>query len=269
MPTIYGSNSNEGAIFVLGQYQSVNLTEKDYTSFLEDSFGPSASLVAQNYPLTAFNASPFPVFTAMSTIITDASYFCPAKHALDLANQNGIIAFTYYYDHTSNCAWLNSLPAEANPIVGATHTSEIPFVFGNLNTAMTLVNSTCNGTTQEYVISESLIDAWTAMALSGDPSIAGLEWPAWNGSSSLGVVVDNETFVAEVDYSACEFWNALDTQLLNFTVAKPNSTVSTIGATPTPTPTPTAPLTATGVRTILRDNSLGLFMVLCILVVLL
>jgi hypothetical protein len=78
----------EGALFILGQcgLGATQLSAENYTSYLVFNFGSAADLVAQNYPLSAFNFTELPpVFLAISTIITDASYSCPADLALNLA----------------------------------------------------------------------------------------------------------------------------------------------------------------------------------------
>jgi carboxylesterase type B len=228
-------DANEGALFVLGQYQSPNISTEDYTTFLHDNFGSAASTVAKAYPLTAFQASPVPVFTAMSTIITDASYFCPAYRALKLAAKNGVPAWTYLWNHTDTCAWFSFIPQtqEALELFSATHTAEIPFVFGNLD-SLPRPNGTCNLTTAERDISATLISAWTAMANTSDPSSSpdkGLFWPSWNASSSLGINIGESVTVSYVNYTACELWDALDATVLNFTVGSTTTTAGSANAT--------------------------------------
>ena len=225
------TDSNEGALFVLGQFQSTTITTAEYTTFLHDNFGSAAPLVAQAYPIAAFNSSPFPAFTAMAEIITDVSYFCPAYRALNLAVQNGIPAWTYLFNHTPSCAWFNFIPQQALELLGATHTAEIPFVFGNLDN-LPLPNGTCNLTTSELDISDTLISAWTAMAATGNPSPdSGLQWPSYNTSHSLGVNIDNSTTVGVVDYTACKFWDTLDATVLNFTAGNATTTTGPPSAT--------------------------------------
>jgi carboxylesterase type B len=221
VPMIFGSNADEGGLFALGTYMSPIISPENYTIFLNENFGTAASLVAQQYPLTlpAFNKSGFPAFTAISTIITQAQFTCPAYQAMLKAQANNISVYTYLNSHIPSCQWWPSLPAPAIPFVGATHTSEIPFVFGNgIGQPLSSPNGTCNFTAQESVLSESLIAAWTAMAETGNPSVSGgLQWPQWDKSSSMGVTIVNGTTVGTVDYSFCEFWDMIDRVYLNFT----------------------------------------------------
>jgi para-nitrobenzyl esterase len=104
------TDTQEGTLFVLGQYNPQNTTGIQYEAFLQENFGSTAPLVANTYPLSAFNSSPFPAFSAMSEIIKDVSYFFPAHRALNVAVQNGVPAWTYLWDHTPSCAWFNFIP---------------------------------------------------------------------------------------------------------------------------------------------------------------
>jgi carboxylesterase type B len=170
------TDHQEGYIFALAQFPS-NFSAANasaYSVFIQDNFGPAASLVAKSYPLSRFNGSSLPVLTAISTIITDAAYKCPAYRGLRRALQNNVPVWAYDFQHTSSCTWLSTLPQEALSRVGATHTAEIPFVFGNLQN-QPAPNGSCNATAQELSISWSLQDAWTAMAANADPSTAAVK----------------------------------------------------------------------------------------------
>lgn len=125
--------------------------------------------------------------------------------------------YAYLNSHVPHCQWMASLPAAAIPYVGATHTSEIPYVFSN-GVGLPLPGGNCSFNSQENAISENIIAAWTAMAANGDPSAeGGLLWPEWNSTASLGLTIVNATSVDKLDYSVCAFWDAIDNQYLNFT----------------------------------------------------
>lgn len=222
VPMIFGSNADEGGLFTLGTFQegftSINATQ--YSTFITENFGPAASLVAKQYPLTAFNNTAFPAFNAINSIITQAQFTCPLYQAMLKAESNNIPVYTYLNSHVPACQWQTNLPQLAIPFVGATHTSDIPFIFGNgVNQPLAAGNGTCNFTTQEVALSETLIAAWTAMASTANPSVqGGLQWPQWNNTASLGVTIFNATSVGPVDYSQCAFWDMIDNSYLNFTV---------------------------------------------------
>ncbi|KAN0116667.1 alpha/beta-hydrolase [Hyaloscypha variabilis] len=220
VPMMFGSNSDEGGIFTLATYRSPLLSAANYSGFLTENFGPAASIVEKQYPLTlpAFNQTGFPAFAAINTILTQAQFTCPAYQAMLKAQSNNIPIYTYLNSHVPSCAWSSLLPAAAIPFVGATHSSELPLVFGN-GVGQPVPNGNCNFTTQEQTISESLIAAWSAMASTGNPSVqGGLQWPQWNSTSSMGVNIVNTTSVGMVDYSQCAFWDMVNNMYLNFTV---------------------------------------------------
>lgn len=229
VPMIFGSNSDEGGLFTLGTFGGLNISPTQYQTFLTENFGPAASIVSEQYPLTlpAFNKGNIsPAFAAINTIITQAQFTCPAYQAMLKAQANNISVYTYLNSHAPNCQWTKSLPQEAIQAVGATHTSEISYVFGNgVNQPLFAGNGTCNFTTAEVAISESLIAAWTAMATTGNPSVpGGLQWPQWNNSTSMGVNIVDATTVGTVDYSQCQFWDMINNLYLNFTSSSVNTT---------------------------------------------
>jgi carboxylesterase type B len=226
VPMIFGSNSMEGALFVLGTYQSPNISAANYSSFLNTNFGPAAPIVEQQYPLnlSAFASTGFPAYAAMTTIITEALFHCPSYQALLKAEANNIPVYAFLNSHKPNCQWMLSLPAAAIPLVGATHTSELPYVFGH-GVNLPLGEGNCSFTADEYAISESLISAYSAMASTGNPSVqGGIQWPQWKKNTSQGVNIVNTTGVSTLDYSQCAFWDMIDNSYLNFTTLTTNQT---------------------------------------------
>jgi hypothetical protein len=59
---IFSSNADEGDLFTLGTYRSPRISAANYSSFLTANFGPAASIVVKQYPLTlpAFNSTGVP-----------------------------------------------------------------------------------------------------------------------------------------------------------------------------------------------------------------
>ena len=219
---VIGTNSIEGGIFTITTY-GVDVSAANYSSFLATSFGAAASTVAEQYPLTlpAFKATGLAGFAAIATVMTEAMFYCPAYQALLKAQSNNIPVYTYLNSHTPSC------PAVPLPVPGATHSTELPYVFGNAGT--------CNFTAQEKAISGELIAAWSAMASMGNPSPeGGLQWPRWDNNTSKGLNIVNATSVGVVDYSRCGFWDMIDNTYLNFTGSSANiSSTNTTNGTGT------------------------------------
>jgi hypothetical protein len=126
---------------------------------------------------------------------------------------------------------------------GATHTSEIPYLFGNLQFNFT---SFCNSTPEEYQLGKQMRGLWTAMAENANPSTDDVKWPAFeitaNGSSTPGLVIGNSTEPGLIDFSACALWEEVTAMILanNGTAVVTPSTSATPTATSTYIPTGSA-----------------------------
>jgi hypothetical protein len=99
-------------------------------------------------------------------------------------------------------------------------------------------------TSEEGLLSKSIISTWDSMAANGTP---GQAWPAWNATTMQGLVINNSTSVGVVNYTVCEqLWDTLDTKLLNFTTTTNTTTTGTPTGSTTPTGLPTGSATTTG-----------------------
>ena len=198
---------------------------------MEDVYSIAAPIVEAYYPISAFNSTLYPAFYALSTILTDQSFKCPAYRALNRAVEKGIPVWTYLFEHTLSCQWLPQLPAKAVPIVGGTNTAEIPFIFGNLD-HLPGANGTCNLTAREMEISRVLINAYTSLASTGNASNSAFNWPEYKIAQSLGINVNSSVTTGVVDYSMCSFWDIIyDLQLYsifgnNVTVGGTDGTIN-------------------------------------------
>jgi para-nitrobenzyl esterase len=126
------------------------------------------------------------------------------------------------------------------PLVQATHTAEIPFVFGNTQDILYApTNTACSLNPSEQAISQALIEAWTFLAVTGDPSTSDLQWPKWDATESLGINIVNSTSLGVVNYTACQFWDSLDSILAFLTNLTRNSTTNaTTSGTPSKSGSP-------------------------------
>jgi carboxylesterase type B len=252
----------EGTLFTASQFTSpASITETDYTTFLQSNFGPLASLVALYYPLSLFATTPFPAFYAISTVITYNAYFCPTRLAL-LATLNSSVPVWNYYDaHTPACGWEPGLGGPSLQLLGPTHTSEIPFVFGQL-TNLPLPNGTCSFNVQEVAISKVLTSAWTSMAETGSPDggigVLGGPWPRWNGTGSQGLLIGNASAIGYINYTICDFWDKIEALSLNASMSANGTSVANASSSTSARSTSTGSIaTATGDGTIVRTTFSG------------
>lgn len=214
VPSILGSNAVEGALFVLAAYgeKAASLTQADYDTFLTYNFGPLAPLVNETFSLSkVFNGS---VAAAVTTVVTDASYKCAAHRGLLRAAEKGVPVWSYRFSHGPSCAWFANIPSQYVSTLGATHTSEIPFVF-NMTRNMPPPDGNCTFSEAEVGLSRAMSRAWTNMAEFGvpEPDGDGDSWPLWTADESMGVVLNDDVEVGEVDYETCAFWNKINDDL--------------------------------------------------------
>lgn len=196
------------------------IDENNYTDFLSQWGENVGSLIGKQYPLSAFNVSgstSVAVLEAITHIVVQSSFACPAYRTLRSSIEAGTPAFGFLFDHTPSCPWI-SLDGQAfpgpklAPYFGATHSSELPFVFGNLD-KQPFGNGTCSATAAERKMSQTLVDAWTAMAGKGSPSTHRQSWPEFDVDDARGVLVKNGTMVQKLDFSECKFWDEIWTLL--------------------------------------------------------
>lgn len=210
VPSIFGSNTQEGSLPLLSRYgpRITRLNQSTYNEFLRFNFGPFAPVVNRTYSLTKFARTRVPGYAAMTTVLTAYSYRCAAYRGLMGAVRNGVPAWTYSFSHTPSCAWHPMIP-NAKPmlrLLGPTHSAELPFVF-NLTTHMPPPDGECRLSEQEKELASTMSTLWTNMAATGKPGDEG-QWPQWNMRESYGVNINNRLDIGGVDYSMCEtFWD--------------------------------------------------------------
>jgi carboxylesterase type B len=244
VPVIVGTLANEGALSVLAQYQAsaFSLNQSSYDSWLLSYFDSNASLatiVNTTYSVANFSAAPFPVFAAMTAVLTDSAFRCPARRVLRAANVSSVPVYSYRFKHTLSCAWVPQIP-QLQPVLqllGAAHTSELPLVFGEVSN-LPAPEGSCNLTAAELQLSAQIRAAWTAMARDADP---GAGWPKWTPGDGMGVNVVGERWeIGEVDYAVCDFWDSIQRTVSagSYPTASGSGATSTAAAGTAPTVTP-------------------------------
>ncbi len=118
------------------------------------------------------------------------------------------------------------MPQASLGLLGATHTADLPFVFGVFDNFPGGGNCTLNAT--EQALSGFVQRAWTHMAASSNP---GDGWPLFSANDSQGMIFGNEAKVGKVDYSVCDFWDKIGDEVAataaNQTSQSPTSSTNT------------------------------------------
>ena len=206
--------SLEGSLFALGQFlsgSSINVNASDYDIFLESNFGSSLlPKIKQYYHLSILKSTPYPAFYAISTVLGDSSYTCPAYRGLNRAVSKGIPAWAYVFSHSSSCPWYEGRPQEVVKLLGLAHTAEISYMVGNTYN-LPGPNGTCNMTDSEVAISSFLANAWTSMAATQRPTSESADSPAYQGpNNTLGITILNSTLAAPINYTRCKLWDQIN-----------------------------------------------------------
>lgn len=208
---------SENTLFVVPFYRTSGwpVTEHNYSQFLE-LWGPFASSIGQKYPLSRFNTTGSieeAVIRAVTHVTTTISYTCQSYKTLSAAFSAGASAFAYRFNKTPSCPWLvadgEPLPnSQDRRIYGAAHTSELPYVFSNLDN-LPLGEGSCNASMSERHLSELLVAAWTSMASGGDPSNHRQKWPKFDPCEARGLYIQESLEESTLDYSECQFWQEI------------------------------------------------------------
>ncbi|KAF7552859.1 hypothetical protein G7Z17_g4051 [Cylindrodendrum hubeiense] len=247
VPIIAGSTQLDSSLFVLPVFigSSISITESNYTSFLA-RWGSLGPIIGQQYPLSLFNASGSTeeaVIAAITHIATVSSFGCQTYRALRAAADKGIPTYAYRFDHTPSFPWLwvngVAIPGQYAEEFGATHTSELPFVFGNLDD-QPWGNGTANGTDTEREMSRTIIEAWTAIAVKGNPSTKRQRWPRFDKCQNTGLYIQDGFEATSLDFSECQFWDEIWVRLGGYNIPWPLKKECPTNSTSTTTCTTTS-----------------------------
>ena len=207
VPVINGITHDEELLFVAGLgitvSQGTNIPlagdPKDpanYQANIAQALGVSAAraaAIAAEYPLSAY---PSPL-VAFSLLVSDASFACPALQVDRWTAARGVP--TYAYQFNDDNAPVNILGFSLGL---ATHGAELPYLFDQPNTPVTLNDA-------QQALAASMRTDWASFAGTGNPSSRALPWPSFNGTRVLSLVPLQSQVTT--DFAAahhCSFWAA-------------------------------------------------------------
>lgn len=200
VPVLAGATRDEHRTFVAIRELS-GFPVDDYTATLAGSFGGNAPLVEAEYPLSDYDNNPA---LAFATVITDRMW------ARGIYAQNQWIAAKsplYFYEFADRAAPHDGFPFPEHLPAGAFHNGDISYLFRS-------PEFTAQLTPAQRVLSDQLIDYWTAFARTGDPNTAGLPpWPAFDVDGYVQSLAPGDGGITRTDYVTehkLDFWHKLD-----------------------------------------------------------
>jgi len=224
----------EGTLFAATSFSNLlSVTSLNYTNYLNVTFG--AALVANIssvYPISMFSSTIAPALYAIAAVITDAEYACPTRRALKTSLLNQLGTYTYLWNHIPSCPWTPSITTAELSFLGATHTSELAFVFGETSN-LPQPNGTCQLSASEQILSNEMVTAWQSMSKNGYPTLAnGTKWIQWS-QGGQGVLFNGNLTFSTINMTQCDFWDAIQTGTSTATTTSITTvtTTSTIHAT--------------------------------------
>jgi para-nitrobenzyl esterase len=186
VPYILGSNTDEGTLFTTTQVHS----EDELKAAIQQSVTAPVDEVLEHYPLSAFQDTDNPYQAALARIIGDSILVCSTYDAAIRHAAAGGDTYLYNFD----------IPTNAGNQLGATHGSELVYVFG----------TSPNLTPEQQKTSDAIQAYWTNLAKHGDPNGKNLlTWPQFddehNDRINFGLDI---TTVHDFRKPECEYWRS-------------------------------------------------------------
>ncbi len=177
-PVLIGTNSDEGAVFPHPR------TAAAFRRYVRAKFGPYAKDILTAYPAD----SDAQAEKSASALTGNAIIVWPSRTWAALQAKTGK-SKVFVYEFTRHVA-----PANAREPTGATHGSEIPYVFDDLSSRPGL-----DYTQADRQLAGLLSSYWTNFAKTGDPNAAGLPaWPDYTNASPRMLLLNTQPAVAAI-----------------------------------------------------------------------
>jgi para-nitrobenzyl esterase len=200
VPYLLGSNNDEGTLFELGVTPVTD--QAGLTAALNAQYGDAGAAVAAQYPVSEFDDGgvPNPYQAALTRVVGDSLLVCSTYDSALLASAQGAGVYMYNFDIPVEIPGLvGTMPGEL--YLGASHGSELPFVFG---TSPQFATDAAQAT-----ISQIVERYWTRFAAAGDPNGGtDLVWPKFGSQNDQRVqfALPAPSILTGFRESECNFW---------------------------------------------------------------
>jgi para-nitrobenzyl esterase len=171
-PVLIGTNSDEGALFAVP-----GVTTALFEKQIRDGFGTHADAILAAYP----HATDAAAAKATNDVFRDSTFAWHTWAWATLQSEKGKgKAYVYYFDHRT--------PQSPN---GATHGSEIAYVFHNLGPGGGVNALAAPARPEDIAMADLLSAYWTNFAKNADPNGQALPaWPAFTAAAQRVMLLD-------------------------------------------------------------------------------
>jgi para-nitrobenzyl esterase len=187
IPMIIGSNLEEWKLFLAGEPHKEKIDRAQVVERL-GHFVPSqyAGEIVQRYHQARSrrgdDTSPLEILSAVNS---DLMFRIPALQMVEAQQEHNPAVFNYLFTYKS--------PVFGG-VLGACHALEMGFVFGTHDDLF------CGTGPEADRLSETMQDAWTSFARTGNPSCAALgEWPGY-GDARMTMILDTQCRLEPAPY---------------------------------------------------------------------
>ncbi len=197
-PYILGSNNDEGTLFELAATPVTD--QAGLTAAINQQFGDAGATIAQLYPVSEFDGgSPNAYQATLTRIVGDSILVCSTYDSALLAANQGVAVSMYNFDIPVVIPGVvGTGPGEL--FLGASHGSELPFVFGSSpQFATDMAQASISKLTERY---------WTRFAATGNPNGGtDLMWPPFTATSNERMQFTlTPSVVTNFRAAECTFW---------------------------------------------------------------
>lgn len=197
IPVLVGFNHDELRSFLAGYYP---LSPERYHALLKQDYTAFAADLMKEYPPVSGQD---PAYT-LAALRTDQMFICPALRAATMLDGTAHVAVYEFADQTAPRfrSLAMKLPEVPGFDRGASHTAELPYLFGYKSVAGPLSPA-------QQVLSARMMNMWATFGRSGTTA----PWPAWsthNPDVTVLALPANGDIRVDHDVAArhhCGFWD--------------------------------------------------------------
>lgn len=175
VPVLMGTNTDEWSYFLASRGEANLITADNYQTILAGTFGATAVTgLAPYYPPAAYGNDYAAVVTAFGT---DGVFACNASVQAERLAANGTRPL-FVYEFADREALSPGLTVPSWLTLGATHASEIQYLFGSDE-----LFASRGATPEQVELAQTMTRAWTRFARTGNPSFDGFSWVDYGDSA--------------------------------------------------------------------------------------